>query len=123
MRKIGYVLIGFLVLVALGFYGFYLFKNVETQSISDADRAGASGKFIKLTDGVTHYEVAGADTARTVVLVHGFSVPYYIWDGTFDSLVQQGFRVIRYDAFGRGLSDKPHVVYNPQLYRRQLKED
>lgn len=122
MKKIAYVLIGFLVLVALGFYGFYLFKNVETQSISDADRAGASGKFIKLTDGVTHYEVAGADTARTVVLVHGFSVPYYIWDGTFDSLVQQGFRVIRYDAFGRGLSDKPDVVYNPQLYRRQLKE-
>jgi pimeloyl-ACP methyl ester carboxylesterase len=121
-KKIIYVTVSLLAIVATGFYVFFIFKNVETQSIGDQDRTGASGKFIKLTDGITHYEVAGPDTAKTVVLVHGFSVPYYIWDGTFDSLVQEGFRVIRYDAFGRGLSDKPEVEYNPHLYRRQLSE-
>lgn len=121
-KKAVYFLLGLLIVVALGFYVFYLFKNVETKSIGDADRAEASGKFIKLSDGITHYEVAGPDSAKTVVLVHGFSVPYYIWDGTFDSLVRQGFRVIRYDVFGRGLSDKPDAIYNPLLYRRQLTE-
>ena len=53
-------------------------------------------------------------------LVHGFSVPYYIWGGTYDSLVQQGFQVIRYDEFGRGYSDRPNVTYDPVLYRKQL---
>lgn len=85
-------------------------------------RKNVSGQFIQLTDGITHYESGGADTDKVVVLVHGFSVPYYIWDGTFDSLVQQGFHVIRYDEFGRGFSDRPDVVYDPLLYRKQLHE-
>jgi pimeloyl-ACP methyl ester carboxylesterase len=57
-----------------------------------------------------------------VILVHGFSVPYYIWDGTYDSLVQAGFHVIRYDEFGRGFSDRPDVIYDPVLYRNQLHD-
>ncbi len=121
-KQIIYVLLVLLMLVAIGFYGFYVFKNVETKTIGEDDRKNASGNFIKLSDGITHYEVAGSDTAKTVVLVHGFSVPYYIWDGTFDSLVHQGFRVIRYDEFGRGLSDKPEAEYNPSFYRKQLIE-
>jgi alpha-beta hydrolase superfamily lysophospholipase len=40
---------------------------------------------------------------KVIILVHGFSVPYYIWDGTYDSLVKAGFHVIRYDEFGRGI--------------------
>lgn len=121
-KKIIYVVLALLVLVAIGFYGFYAFNNVESKLIGDEDRKNASGSFIKLSDGITHYEIGGSDTAKTVVLVHGFSVPYYIWDGTFDSLVSQGFRVIRYDEFGRGLSDKPDVDYNPLFYRKQLME-
>ena len=85
-----------------------------------AARINIAGKFIQLTDGITHYQTGGVDTAKTVILVHGFSVPYYIWDGTYDSLVQQGFHVIRYDEFGRGFSDRPDAVYNPALYRKQL---
>ncbi len=115
-------MVALLVLVAIGFYGFYMFKNVEAKSIGDEDRKNASGNFIRLSGGITHYEIAGADTDKAVILVNGFSVPYYIWDGTFDSLVQQGFRVLRYDEFGRGLSDKPDVAYNPSLYRKQLME-
>ena len=83
-------------------------------------RKNATGQFIQLTNGITHYEVGGSDTAKTVILVHGFSVPYYIWDGTYDSLVQEGFQVIRYDEFGRGFSDRPDIVYDPVLYRSQL---
>jgi pimeloyl-ACP methyl ester carboxylesterase len=122
IRKLIYFSIALLVIAAIGAYGFYIFKNAETKSVSEDDRQTASGKFIHLSDGITHYEIAGPDTAKTVLLVHGFSVPYYIWDGTFDSLVQHGFRVVRYDEFGRGLSDKPDAVYNPSFYRRQLAE-
>jgi pimeloyl-ACP methyl ester carboxylesterase len=30
--------------------------------------------------------------------------------------------VIRYDEYGRGLSDRPHVAYTVDLYERQLRE-
>jgi pimeloyl-ACP methyl ester carboxylesterase len=95
-------------------------NDVETKTMDETARKNAAGKFIQLSNGVTHYETGGPDTARTIILVHGFSVPYYIWNGTFDSLVRHGFHVIRYDEFGRGLSDRPDAKYVPELYRRQL---
>jgi pimeloyl-ACP methyl ester carboxylesterase len=53
--------------------------------------------------------------------VHGFSTPYFIFDNTFEFLVNSGFRVLRYDLMGRGYSDRPRVDYNIQLFVRQLK--
>ena len=88
--------------------------------MNDAARKNVAGQFIKLTNGVTHYETAGTDTGKVVILVHGFSVPYYIWDATFDSLAKSGFHVVRYDEYGRGYSDRPDVKYEPALYRTQL---
>src|SRR5438876_5387767 len=34
----------------------------------------------------SHYEVGGPAGGRAVVLVAGFSVPYYLWDPTFNAL-------------------------------------
>ena len=96
--------------------------NVERDEITDAVRQNAAGNFVRLSDGFTHYELAGPEGGRTVVLIHGFSVPYYLWDHTFDPLVKVGFRVLRYDLYGRGFSDRPHVHYNADLYDRQLME-
>jgi len=96
--------------------------NDERDEIDDAVRHSASGSFVHLSDGYTHYELAGPEGGRVVVLIHGFSVPYYLWDQTFDPLVKAGFRVLRYDMYGRGLSDRPHVHYNADLFDRQLSE-
>jgi pimeloyl-ACP methyl ester carboxylesterase len=123
MKKIKLILFSLLALAAvavIGFYVFYKIKNVETKTMDAEARKNSSGQFVQLTDGITHYEMAGADTAKTIILVHGFSVPSYIWGATFDSLVQQGFRVVRYDEFGRGYSDRPDVDYTPAFYRKQL---
>src|ERR1700761_2319401 len=98
----------------------YLKGNMETKTLTDAERQGTTGKYIKLSAGITHYELAGPDTGKVVILVHGFSVPYFIWDGTFEYLVKQGFRVLRYDMYGRGFSDRPDVVYNQPFYQTQL---
>lgn len=125
MKKIKIILFSLFTLPVLAFIGLYIFykiKNVETKTMDAEARRNTNGQFIQLTDGITHYEIAGADTAQTIVLVHGFSVPAYIWGATFDSLVQQGFRVVRYDEFGRGFSDRPDVDYTPALYRKQLHD-
>jgi pimeloyl-ACP methyl ester carboxylesterase len=94
----------------------------ENKDLNDIARKEASGAFISLSDGVTHYELRGDENAQTIVFVHGFSVPYFIFDPTFDFLFGAGFRVLRYDLFGRGFSDRPRVKYDIHLFVRQLKE-
>ena len=94
----------------------------ETKELNETTRRQADGSFISLTDGVTHYELGGPENGQPVVLVHGFSTPYFIFDTTFEFLVNSGFRVLRYDLFGRGYSDRPRVDYNIQLFVRQLKD-
>jgi pimeloyl-ACP methyl ester carboxylesterase len=92
----------------------------EKLELNDLTRKEASGSFIPLSDGVTHYEISNPESENTVVLVHGFSVPYFIYDPTFEFLTQSGFRVVRYDLFGRGFSDRPQARYNIDLFVRQL---
>ncbi len=93
----------------------------ETRELNEFTRKGASGSFIALHNGVTHYELGGNEDATPIVLVHGFSVPYFIFDTTFEFLCNSGFRVLRYDLFGRGLSDRPKLNYDIHLFVRQLK--
>ncbi|HNT76426.1 MAG TPA: alpha/beta hydrolase [Anaerolineae bacterium] len=99
----------------------YHFRG-ETQELDAAARADAPGQFVALTEGFTHYELAGPPDRPVVALIHGFSTPYFIWNPTFAGLMEAGFRVLRYDLFGRGYSDRPDVVYDPALFERQLGE-
>ena len=123
-----YIKTGFLVILSLIVItitvGYVMYKrsNMEVLELTDAARKNVAGSFTQLSDGVTHYELAGNDSSKVIVLIHGFSVPYYIWDSTFTALVNAGFRVLRYDAFGRGFSDRPDKLYDAAFYRLQLFE-
>jgi pimeloyl-ACP methyl ester carboxylesterase len=108
--------------VVLSAGGFYAAKNPESRVLDEAARKEAPGKFVHLTDGTTHYRIDGPDTGRVVVLAHGFSVPLYIWDSTANALASAGFRVVRYDAYGRGWSDRPNIEYSDKVYERQVAE-
>jgi pimeloyl-ACP methyl ester carboxylesterase len=103
-------------------YAWFKIADPERLELNDTVRASAPGRFVRLTDGYTHYDLSGPSAAPIVVLVAGFSVPYYIWDPTFDALVGAGFRVLRYDYYGRGFSDRPDVPYTQAFYVRQLTE-
>ncbi len=94
----------------------------ETETIDESLRARTAGDFVRLEDGFTHYELSGPVDAPVVVLVHGFSAPYFIWEPTFKALTQAGYRVLRYDLYGRGFSDRPRLRYNIELFRRQLSQ-
>ena len=94
----------------------------ETKRLTQEERARLPGEFIKLSDGVTHYELGGPVDGQVVVLVHGFSVPYFIWDPTFEALTKAGFWTLRYDLYGRGYSDRPNEGYDVDLFERQLSD-
>jgi pimeloyl-ACP methyl ester carboxylesterase len=98
----------------------YRIKDPERRTLDAAARQEAPGHFVRLADGVTHYEMAGPDTGRVVVLAAGFSVPAYIWDSLYQGLAASGFRVIRYDYYGRGWSDRPKATYDQDFFARQL---
>ncbi len=94
----------------------------ETRDLDDAARSSTVGSFIRLPGGCTHYELAGPETGRPIVLVHGFSVPYFIWDSTFATLTSSGHRALRSDLLGRGFSDRPRAQYGLDLFVQQLTE-
>ncbi|MBR2591071.1 MAG: alpha/beta hydrolase [Clostridia bacterium] len=97
-----------------------LLSKAESLELTDAERAKAEGSFIALAAGVTHYEMKGE--GKTVVLVHGYSTPYYIYDKLFERFVADGYKVLRYDLFGRGLSDRVQAEYTPQFFSEQLAQ-
>jgi pimeloyl-ACP methyl ester carboxylesterase len=95
----------------------------ETKPLDNITRAAiTSGAFLELSNGFTHYELGGPQTGIPVILIHGFSVPYFIWDPTFQALTSLGFYVLRYDLFGRGFSDRPRLNYDLNLFVRQLHD-
>src|SRR5262245_19408910 len=97
----------------------FLRSNQETLTLDDQARRLASGSFVRLPDGVTYYQLGGPPDGQTVVLIPGFSTPYNIWDPTYEALTQAGFRVLRYELFGRGWSDRPKAAYDAGFYDKQ----
>lgn len=94
----------------------------DIRPLTEADRAGTPGRTFKLSAGTTYAELAGPVEGAPVVFVHGFSTPSFIWDRNFSVAAAGGHRVLRYDLFGRGLSDRPAVDYDADLFDRQLLE-
>ncbi|OBK29977.1 hypothetical protein A5634_17030 [Mycobacterium asiaticum] len=90
------------------------------QTLPEA-RIQAGAESAALSQGLTAYRVAGK-RGPWVVLVHGLITPSYAWEPLAETLAGQGFRVLRYDQFGRGLSDRPSVRYDLDLYVAQLRE-
>ena len=101
---------------------FYIRGDKETMKLDNEFRQQKQGAFIKLSNGYTHYELTGPETGRIVVLVHGLSIPMFDWDLQVEALTSAGYRVLRYDHFGRGYSDRPRLEYNRSLYVNQLLE-
>lgn len=55
-------------------------------------------------------------------LIHGATVPGWEFDRIVPLLSAAGYRSIRPDLYGHGLSDRPRVRYGHALFVRQLKE-
>ncbi|GHE01716.1 hypothetical protein U879_16230 [Defluviimonas sp. 20V17] len=85
-------------------------------------RRQATGDFAELSDGLTYYQWRGPSRGPIVICVHGLTTPSYVWTPLAEALAQKGFRVLTYDLFGRGLSDRPAGPQDSDFFLRQLTE-
>lgn len=89
--------------------------------LDEIERAGAPGQFAALPAGKIHYRLSGPEGAPLIVMVHGFSTPGFIFEQNAAALREAGFRVLQFDHFGRGWSDRPSVRYDVDFYDSELQ--
>ena len=117
-----------LIAVLAGFTATVVADDHYESVVKDADfRASlalpADATFVELSEGMTYYRSTGMESCDTPdVLVHGFSVPSYIWEPTYNFLVGKGRCVIMLDLYGRGFSDNPDVAHTDNLLATQVLE-
>ena len=96
--------------------------NLKTLTTSDLPTEGA---WASLEQGNLYYrwyypeeQVANNET---VVLVHGFSTPHFVWDGMKGFLLDAGYSVLVFDHYGRGYSERPRIKYTKDVFVQSLK--
>lgn len=96
--------------------------EARRRRIDESLRDHAPGRFVDLSQGKTHYIWHGPDRTRTLVLVHDTAEPSWIFAGLTRGLVMSGYRVLAYDLYGRGFSDRPKGAQTLEFHARQLGE-
>ncbi|MEO9969943.1 MAG: alpha/beta hydrolase [Hyphomonadaceae bacterium] len=116
------IITALLALALLLAIGAYVFAGWSEKPLDDKARALAPGEFLTTDAGQLHYRWHGGGTGPVIVMAHGFSTPNFIFEQNADALVEAGFRVLTFDHFGRGWSDRPKAKYDPDFYDRELTD-
>ena len=106
-----------LLLVAAAAYGV---ARSGLKTLDQDARNALGGLYLQTDNGVLSYTRQGAVHGPTIILVHGFSTPKFVWEQVIPHLLEAGYQVITYDHFGRGFSDRPAGPYNSALYQSEL---
>ena len=121
MEKLFLVLIIILMLLAVPyFYNLYGLKQISKSDIPE------KGDWVELSRGNIYFEWFLPDDSKeikgTMILVHGFSTPSFVWGGLINNFTSSGYKVLVYDHFGRGYSERPRIKYDKDLYLETLRE-
>eukprot|EP00440_Ansanella_granifera_P011751 gb/GFBE01012764.1/.p1 GENE.gb/GFBE01012764.1/~~gb/GFBE01012764.1/.p1 ORF type:complete len:302 (+),score=56.85 gb/GFBE01012764.1/:1-906(+) len=92
----------------------------------DGGLGPAPGQMAALASGqgaMTHYRLEGPADGRLVVLIHGINDFSFRFDMLAPALAGASFRVLRYDAYGRGWSGTPPGArFDADMHLQQLEE-
>ncbi|MBB5723043.1 pimeloyl-ACP methyl ester carboxylesterase [Loktanella ponticola] len=111
------ILLGLVLAIALP-----VILEARRRPMTAAVRKTAPGKFVELSQGVTHYQWLGPVRGPVAVLIHGLSTPSTVWKETAQALGDTGYRVLVYDLYGRGFSDAPDGVQDVPFFLTQLND-
>ena len=107
-------------LLLLAVWPFYVERR--RPAIGPNERHGAEGEFAPLSQGVTHYRWVGPVRGPVAIMIHGMATPMVAVEKLAQGLGEQGYRVLMYDLYGRGLSDAPKGPQNRAYFLRQLSD-
>jgi len=114
-----YWVAGVLALVVVGVAIAYVAADRETMT-AEQFRAGSGYDAVSLASGVTAYKDMGPRDAVPLVVVHGATLGSIAYEAYYQPFLDAGYRVIAYDQYGRGFSDRPDADLSIDLMREQL---
>ncbi len=117
MKKV-FFLISIFILIPVCLYVALDRENIDINEF----RLNSGYEEVKLSDGITSYKDIGSKNNKVIVLVHGATFGSLAYEEYVDVFVENNYRVITYDQYGRGYSDRIHNDVSIELMERQLKE-
>ena len=99
----------------------YITLNKENIDINEF-REASGYDLVELSDGITAYKDIGNKSDKTIVLIHGATFGSLAYEDYLDVFVSNNYRVIIYDQYGRGYSDRLTGDISIELMERQLSE-
>jgi len=103
---------------------FYFFLLASEEKLDDSNRNKAPGEFLDTELGKIHYRwfesSETASDAPVIVMSHGWATPSHIFTLNAEALSEVGYRVLTFDHFGRGWSDRPKEPYNDFFYLTEM---
>jgi|TARA_A100001011_G_scaffold365625_1_gene417439 pimeloyl-ACP methyl ester carboxylesterase len=117
LKKVLFLFFIFIIIPA----SLYLNLNRENIDISEF-RLNSGYEEVKLSDGITSYKDIGDKNNKVIILVHGATFGSLAYEEYVNVFVENNYRVITYDQYGRGYSDRIHSNVSIELMEKQLKE-
>ena len=100
-----------------------LYLSLDRESIDINEFRSNSGyQEVKLTEGITSYKDVGNKNNKVIVIVHGATFGSLAYEEYVNVFLENNYRVITYDQYGRGYSDRVHTNVSIELMEKQLKE-
>ena len=111
-----------ILLILLGLLAIPVTVELMRSRMSDATRSEAPGDFALLSQGTTHFEWLGPERGPVAICIHGLTTPSFVWYGMAKGLALMGFRVLIYDLYGRGYSDRVRGLQDAAFFDQQLTD-
>lgn len=109
-------------LVAIAVFGLPMLAEALRPRVEQRRKDGVSGELVALSRGTTHVLRDGPENGPPAILIHGLTTPTYLFAGVIPQLAKAGYRVVAYDLYGRGLSDRPLGKQDLRFFLDQLNE-
>lgn len=116
------VFLAALLLIAGAVFAWPWVSEKMRRPVTERMRGRAPGDFAATEGGLTHYKWHGSRSERVLVLVPGLATPLWVFDGLIRGFLGMRYRVLTYDLYGRGYSDRAVGAQTLDFHARQLTQ-
>ncbi|MBO9409654.1 alpha/beta hydrolase [Shimia sp. R9_1] len=101
---------------------FWQWKEHTRKSMTRATQQREPGETALIRGRATYYQLDEKSELPLLICIHGWTTASYVWEPLRPRLQHKGYRVLTYDLFGRGFSDRPTADHTAEFFVRQLND-